>query len=137
MAPNRIQPGGWLIYKKYGGGDNQTRGEIQAAAHSPGILTDGEVGAVFEGKLVQQFVGALPGLLLGKMVELSEQDQILASRENLIDSGILADEPDLLPNLLGLSAYIKPGDTGLPIVEIEQGRQNFYRGGFSGSIGAE
>src|SRR5579859_3969401 len=72
-----------------------------------------------------------------EMVQLAEQDQVLATSQNLINRSILTDQSDALTHLLWLCHNIEPSHTCLTSVEFKQRGENFHRCGFARTVGAE
>jgi hypothetical protein len=72
-----------------------------------------------------------------QVVEPAEQDQVLAAAEDLVDGGVLAEQPDAVADLGGLADHVEAGHPGPAAVGPQQGGQDPHRGGLAGAVGPE
>jgi hypothetical protein len=61
------------------------------------------------------------------VVEAAEHGEVLAAGEDLVDGGVLAREPDPVPDLLCLAHHVEARNLGPPTVGPEQRRQHPHR----------
>ena len=71
------------------------------------------------------------------MVELPDHLEVLEAGQVLVDRGVLAGEPDLGPQRVGVLDDVQPGDAGGAAVGLQQRGQDPHRGGLAGTVGAE
>ena len=68
---------------------------------------------------LEQLVRPAKSRRLRQMVQPTEQHQVLPPGQDLVDRGVLADEPDPPPDLSTLAAYVVPGDGRLAGIQVQ------------------
>ena len=75
-----VQAGGRLIEEQDRGRGQQAGGDVQAAAHAPGVGPHQAPGGAVQAELAGQVPGPAAGLAAGKPVEPADHDQVLLRR---------------------------------------------------------
>ena len=73
---------------------DQAHGDVEPAAHAAREALHDAVRGVGEGHAIEQFGGASARLGGGHAVEATDEDQVLAGGQTLVDGRVLARQPD-------------------------------------------
>ncbi|GAA3235892.1 hypothetical protein GCM10010468_69880 [Actinocorallia longicatena] len=133
----RVQAGGRLVEEQHPGRADEGGGQVEAAAHPAGVLRDRPVAGVREAEPLQQLGGAQPGPAGAQVVEATEHLQVLGARQDLVQRGVLAEQPDGGPDGRGVPGDVMPGDGSGSGVGAQKGGEDADGGGLAGPVGAE
>ena len=100
--------------KSTSGRQHQPGGEVEPAPHAAGELPHRLAPGVGQPDLVEQLVGPAPGRPAVEVVQPGEQHQVLPALEDLVDGGLLTDQPDPAADLPRLADDVDPGDLDPP-----------------------
>ena len=132
-----VEAGRGLVEEDQCGPGDQAGREIEAAAHAAGELRDGSVGGLGQVELREQVVAGAVGLLGGQSLQATEQPQVLAGRQVLVDRRVLTGDADQLPHRVALTANVVAEDPRLAAVDRQQRRQHVQHHGLAGTVRAE
>jgi hypothetical protein len=116
---------------------DQPDGQVEAAAHAPGVRADRAVGRPSELEPHQQLGSAVLDLDPVQVVQAADHVEVLAAGEVPIDRGGLAGQTDGLAHGGGLAGHVVPGHLGLAGVGAQQGGEDADGGALAGTVGAE
>jgi hypothetical protein len=136
-AAARIQPGGRLVEEEHRGRQDHAHGEVEPPAHAAGVLADRPGAGVGEVEAIQQLVGAPAGGPRRQVEQPAEHHQVAAAVEDLVDRGVLADQPDPPPYVRGLRGHVEAVDRGSPAVGAQQGGEDADGSGLARPVRAE
>ena len=75
--------------------------------------------------------------LAAELVQLAEHHEVLATRQQRVDGGVLGGEADAPAHLAGVRGDVEPGDGRRPRSGVCQRREDPYRSGLAGAVGTE
>jgi len=87
--------------------------------------------------LLEQFDGPNRRIVLGQLVEPSEEDQVFSAGQVFIDRRVLPGNADQAPEPLSILHNIESEDRGVARIGLQQGRQDPDRGRFARPVRAE
>jgi hypothetical protein len=119
-----VQPGGRLIEEQHRGRGQQARGDIQAAAHAPGVGAHQAACGAGEAEPDGQLPGTLARPAAGETVEAADHDQVLLAGQERVHRRVLPGQADQPPHRPRLLRHIEPGDPRPAPVRFEQGGQD-------------
>ena len=93
-----VEAGGRFVEEQHGRDDDEAGGEVEAAAHPARVRAGPLVGRVEEVELGEQLVGAGLGVAPTEPGDASDHAHVLASREQLVDGGLLTGDADRAPD---------------------------------------
>ena len=133
----RVEPGRRLVEEQEPRSADQRAPEVQPAAHPARVGLDDAIAGVGEVELLEELVGAAPGLGRRQLVEPAEHPQVLAPGQVLVDRRVLAGQADDLAELVGLLDDVEAGDGRSSGVRLEQRRQDPDRRRLARAVGSE
>ena len=123
-AASRVETGRGFVEDQQPRLGDERRREIEPAAHAARVGLHDPVGRIGQVELVEQLVGAGPGLRGRQLVQSPEQPQVLAAGEVLIDCRVLTGQADEPADLVGLANHVESGNGGASGIGLEERGQD-------------
>jgi hypothetical protein len=137
VAAAGVEAGGGLVEEEDGRLGDEGAGHVEPATHAPGVGLHRPVPGLGQVEAFQQLPGPLARLGLPEPVEPAHHVEVLESGQVLVDGGVLAGEPDALPDRLGIGAHVDAGDLDRAGVGLEQGGEDADGRRLAGAVGPE
>jgi hypothetical protein len=131
------RPGRRLVEEQDSRTGDQARADVQAPPHPARVGLDQPVASVREVEPLEHVLGAAATLALVEVVPQTDQLEVLAAGQQLVDRRVLAGEPDYGAQWSGVGNDVVAGDTCATAVRLEQRRQDPHKCRLPGSVGAE
>ncbi|MGX1489286.1 hypothetical protein RKD41_001545 [Streptomyces tendae] len=131
----RVESRRGLVQEEHVGTADETRGQVEAAAHPAGVAGHRPVGGLGQTEAVQQLVGPLRRS--AHPVQPGEQPQILAAGQITVHGGVLAGDADVTAYGRRVAEQIVPGDPGGAGVRPQQRGEQPYGGRLAGAVRPE
>ncbi len=137
LAGPRVHPGRRLVEEQHPRFGDETRGDVEASAHAPGVGGDPPVGGVHQVELDEQLAGPFTGGPAAQAQQTTEQHQVLGSGELLVQGGELPGERDGGAHPGRVADDVVAGDDGPPPAGRDQGREDVDAGRLAGAVRPE
>ncbi|SUA41734.1 Uncharacterised protein [Nocardia africana] len=137
LAAARVQAGGRLVEEDHLRAHHQPAGDVDATAHTAGVVPHRALTGADQVEFLEQGVGAAAGVLLGQTHQPAEQFEVLASGEVLVQRRVLPRHHDRAPHPGRIGDHVVPGHRGAARIGPQQGGQDLDRGGLAGAVGSE
>ena len=136
-AGARVQAGGRLVEEDQRRPRDQARREVQPAPHAARELRQRPVGGLLEPELLEQAAARSREPRPSAALQASEQPQVLAGREVLVDRRVLAGDADQLADTMRLAGDVDAEDPRLARVDRQQRREHPQHRGLAGAVRSE
>jgi hypothetical protein len=93
--------------------------------------------AARQAEAFQQLLGSRPELGAGQLGQAPDQPQVLAAGQVHVHGGVLAGQPDLVPDLGGFAHDVATEDRGAAGIGPQDRRENANHGRLPRPVGAE
>ena len=123
-AAARVEARGRLVEEQDPGLGDEARSEVEPPPHASGVGLDRPIARVGEVEALEQLVGAGGRLAPGQVEQPTEQAQVLAPGQELVDGRELSRQADQLAHLCGLVHDVEAEHLGAPAVGAQQRRQH-------------
>ncbi len=133
----RVESCRGLIEEEHGRPCDQAGGEVEAAAHAPGIPLEDPVGGVDQVELVEELGGPDTGVGPPEPAQPPNHHQVLTAGQQPVHGGVLGGDPDAALDGGGLADHVVAGHPGGAGIRRGQRGQNADRRGLAGTIGPE
>ncbi len=130
----RVEPCGRLVEEQHSRVGHERGGDVETAAHSPGIGLGRPVSRFAEAELPEQRGRPLPHVSFRHVVQPCDHPEVLSAREVLVDRGELSGEPDQPANDFGLFPDVVPEHPRPAAVGGEHGREDPDNCGLAGPV---
>src|ERR1035437_9546051 len=137
VARNRVQPDGRLIEEEHPRPMQRGLGDFQAADHAAGVFGHKAAGVGRQAHELQSLPDARLPLAVWKVVEFSEDEQVLVTGERTVHGDRLRHITDGAPNLDRLGGYGETGHARLARGGRQQRGEHLDGGGLARPVGAE
>ena len=135
VAGFRVKPGGGLVQEDDRRTADQAHGDVEAAAHPTGERRHTAIGRFLQPEPPQQVCGGLGGV--GNVAQVADQQQVLATRQPIVDGSELPGQADLVAHLVRSRGNVVAGHRGRAAIGLDEGRQDVDRRGLAGAIAAQ
>jgi hypothetical protein len=137
VAAGGVQAGGGLVQEQHPGAADQGGGQVQAAAHPPGVGLDLPVGHVYQVNALEDFAGAPSRWTASQPIEPADHLDVLPAGEVVVNGGGLARQADPGAHARRVGAHVDAGDAGGARVRCQQGGEDPDESGLAGAVGAQ
>ena len=132
-----VEPGGGLVEEQDGRRHHQAGAEVETPAHPAGVRLQRAVGRVVELEDAEQPRRPFLRRLAGHAPEPSDEHEVLAAGEIVVDRGELAGQADHRPDELGLLHHVEATDGGATAVEGQERGEDPDGRGLAGAVRPE
>jgi len=116
---------------------DERRGEVEPAPHAAGVRARRTVGGLADAELGEELCGPLAGVAAVQLVEPADEDDVLPTREVLVDGGELAGEADAGPHRLGLMRNVVTVHGAGTAVRAQHGGEHAHHRRLACAVGPE
>ena len=137
VAVAGVQPGGRLVEEQHVRAADEAHGEVEPAAHAPGVGAHPAARGVGEAEPRDQFGGAVPGLAAGQAEQPGDQHEVVRAGQRLVDGGVLPGQPDPGAHRRGFGDDVVAQHAGTPGVRAQQRGEHAHGGGLARAVRPE
>ena len=137
VAAAGVEAGGRLVEEQQVGGDDDAGGDVEPAPHAAGVVLHGAVGGVHEPERLEQLDRPRLRRGVGEAEQPTEQGQVLATGDLVVDRGQLPGEAHPAADLVGLGDDVVAEHRRAAGGGLQQGGEHPDGGGLAGPVRAE
>ena len=113
-ARARVEAGRRLVHQQHAGPADEARPEVEAPPHAARVRAHQPLRGVGQAQADEGLLGAQLRVLAAQPVQLADHLEVLASRERLVDRGVLSGEAEQPARVLRVLDDVDPVDAGVP-----------------------
>ena len=133
----RVEPGGRLVEEQHRRRGDQAGGEVEPAPHATGVVLDHLVARLGQREPLEQLVDRRFTSAPVEAVEVTDQPEVLAAGEQLVDGGGLGGQAHPVAHGIRLGDDVEAGDPGGAAGRDAERGHHPHRRGLARAVGAE
>jgi hypothetical protein len=132
-----ILAGGRLVQEQHARREDEARREVEPSPHPAGVVLGLPARVIGEPEALEQLVRPPPRPPRAEVEQPPERLQVLAAGQGVVDSILLARQPDPEADRAGIAHHVQSRHPRAPGIRPQQSREDPHRGRLARAVGAE